>query len=379
MSDPKPGSEARKPRAFSVDDDPASAQREQARGAGASAADSKSKPAKARKPASLPVTVEMTRAEDDPFLAPVTDLEALTPPPAKARTRRVTLGKILFAALAFLATLAIGVWTDTLIRDLFDRLPWLGWAASAAAAVVVLALIAVVIREISGLRRLARVADLRAELDTKAATATAKQARALATRVSAMIASNPLSAQGRKNLKSLDGEIIDGPHYLAFAERELLANLDRQARQLTLNAARRVSVVTAVSPRAFVDLAYVGFEAIRLIRAMAELYGGRPGTIGMIRLFRDVIAHLAVTGAVAAGDSLIQQVVGHGLAAKLSARLGEGVINGLMTARIGISAMDLCRPMPFKALKRPGIGDFMRDIASFAGADTKPENPSDTA
>jgi len=124
-------------------------------------------------------------------------------------------------------------------------------------------------------------------------------------------------------------------------------------------------------PRAFVDLAYVGYEAIRLTRAMADLYGGRPGAIGMIRLFRDVIAHLAVTGAIAAGDTLIQQVVGHGIAAKLSARLGEGVINGLMTARIGISAMDLCRPMPFNALKRPRIGDFLSVIASIAGADAK--------
>jgi putative membrane protein len=145
-----------------------------------------------------------------------------------------------------------------------------------------------------------------------------------------------------------------------------MSGLDRQARQLTLNA-RRVSVVTAVSPRAFVDLAYVGFEAVPPDPRHGRAVWRTSGNIGMIRLFRDVIAHLAVTGAVAAGDSLIQQVVGHGLAAKLSARLGEGVINGLMTARIGISAMDLCRPMPFAALKRPGIGDFMSDIAGFAG------------
>ena len=40
----------------------------------------------------------------------------------------------------------------------------------------------------------------------------------------------------------------------------------------------------------------------------------------MIRLMRHVIAHLAVTGGMAASDSLIQQVLGHGVAAKLSAR-----------------------------------------------------------
>jgi putative membrane protein len=105
------------------------------------------------------------------------------------------------------------------------------------------------------------------------------------------------------------------------------------------------------------------FESTRLVRSIAEAYGTKPGRLGMFRLFRDVIAHLAVTGSIAAGDSLVQQILGHGIASKLSARLGEGVVNGLMTARIGIAAMDLLRPLPFKALRRPGIGDFMGDLA----------------
>ncbi|MCZ4288711.1 YcjF family protein [Hoeflea alexandrii] len=362
MTDSNASSGSRKPRSFTVDDPAAKAS--------TGAPESKAKTA--RKPAAIPVTVEMTMEQDDPFVSQPEALEALTPPPATPRPRRLTAGKILLTSLGFLFALALGIWTDTLIRSLFDRIAWLGWAATAAAAIAALALLALVIREIIGIRRLAKVAHMRENIATKARSATAREARALAAEVAGLVAANPLTARGRKSLKALDDEIIDGPHYLAFAERELMAPLDRQARQLTANAAKRVSVVTAVSPRAFVDLAYVGFEAVRLIRAMAELYGGRPGAIGMIRLFRDVIAHLAVTGAIAAGDSLIQQVVGHGVAAKLSARLGEGVINGLMTARIGISAMDLCRPMPFKALKRPGISDFMSDIANVAGKQADP-------
>ncbi len=139
---------------------------------------------------------------------------------------------------------------------------------------------------------------------------------------------------------------------------------------MTLDAAKRVSVVTAVSPRAIVDLAYVGFEAVRLVRGMAELYGGRPGTFGMLRLMRDVLAHLAVTGSIAVGDSLVQEVVGHGIASRLSAKLGEGVINGLMTARIGIAAMDLCRPVAFSALPRPRVADVMAEISPL-GRDRK--------
>lgn len=370
MTDNDPGSQPRKPRSFTVAEPAASKQSAPSDKLGKTTQ-------KQRRPSAIPVTVAMTMEQDDPFRSQPEELDALTPPPATPRPRRLTPGKLLTASLGFLLALALGIWTDALIRSLFDRIPWLGWAASAAAAIAALALLAVILKEIIGIRRLAKVARLRESVAAKTRSATATEARALAAQVSGLIATNPLTARGRKSLKALDDEIIDGPHYLAFAERELMSALDRQARQLTVNAAKRVSVVTAVSPRAFVDLAYVGFESVRLIRAMAELYGGRPGTIGMIRLSRDVIAHLAVTGAIAAGDSLIQQVVGHGVAAKLSARLGEGVINGLMTARIGISAMDLCRPMPFIALKRPGIGDFMSDITSFAGNGPKTGKPAD--
>jgi putative membrane protein len=161
-------------------------------------------------------------------------------------------------------------------------------------------------------------------------------------------------------------DVIDGADLVRLAENELLGPLDARAQALVLDAAKRVSVVTAVSPRALIDLAYVLYEAARLIRRLAELYGARPGTLGMIRLSRDVLAHLAVTGAVAAGDEFVHQIVGQGLAARLSVKLGEGVVNGMMTARIGVAAMETVRPLPFTALKRPGMGDFLAALTAFA-------------
>ena len=116
-------------------------------------------------------------------------------------------------------------------------------------------------------------------------------------------------------------------------------------------------MVTAVSPRAILDLLFVAAQVVRLTRRVAELYGGRPGLFGFFALLRSIGAHLAITGGMAVGDSLLQQVVGHGVASRISARLGEGVLNGLLTARVGLSAMAVCRPAPFAVDKPPGVAD----------------------
>lgn len=322
-----------------------------------------------RKPTAFSAGVELTAIEDDPFLAPLTasgDTECGDI--ARPRPRRpFSAGKVFAASLGLLVSLAVGLWMESLIRNLFDRLPWLGWLAAAAAFAAVAALLALAVREYRGLRRLTVVAGLRGEIAAAGKAVSAREARKLASQVAAIVGTRPETARGRKSLADLEGEIVDGSDYIAFAERELLETLDRRARELILAATRRVSVVTALSPRALVDVAYVAFEAYRLVRSIAGLYGGHPGSLGMMRLFRDVVAHLAVTGTVALSDSLVQQLVGHGIAARLSARLGEGVVNGMMTARIGISAMDLCRPMPFSALKRPGMGEFVAAIPRMTG------------
>ena len=59
----------------------------------------------------------------------------------------------------------------------------------------------------------------------------------------------------------------------------------------------------------------------------------------------------------AVGDGLLQQIIGHGIAAKISARLGEGVLNGTLTARIGLPPCRSAAPCPFRPQKPPSLGD----------------------
>jgi putative membrane protein len=319
-------------------------------------------------------TAIVVPSEVDVFDEP--DRLVAEPPPATAPRRRSWLGSVFFGATGILVSLAIGLWADRLIRDLFSREPWLGWFAAGVAAIAVVALLAILLREFIAIGRLAEVEKLQRKALDAIARDDPKAARAVVDELSAFVAAKPQTAAGRRALAELREDIIDGADLVRLAETEILAPLDAEAKQMVLDAAKRVSLVTAVSPRALVDIAYVVFEAGRLIRRLSELYGGRPGTLGFLRLARGVLAHLAVTGSIAAGDSIVQQIVGHGLAARLSAKLGEGVVNGMMTARIGIAAMETVRPLPFTALKRPGMGDFLSALTAFAtrkNTDTRKE------
>lgn len=282
-----------------------------------------------------------------------------------------SFSKWIALGLGGLVSLAVGLSIDALIRDLFARADWLGWTAVALAAVAASGLLGLILREAHGILRLGKIDALRNTLERAAEDDDSKAAHAGLKQLIQLYGDRPETARGRQVLSAHLTEIIDGRDLVQLAERDLLAPMDLEARRIVMNSAKRVSLVTAVSPRALVDLLAVLFENLRTIRRLSTLYGGRPGTLGFLRLSRQVITHLALTGGMAAGDSLASQVLGHGLAARLSARLGEGVINGLLTARIGLAAIAVCRPAPFIATTGPKLSDFMGELIS--SSDSQPE------
>lgn len=273
------------------------------------------------------------------------------------RRSLLSWGGVFWSALTSLILLALGLWFTQLVEDLFRRVPALGYAGLALIALAALALLVLATRELLAIRRQRRIATLHIALAQARARDDRDAARDGVRELTLLYATRPDTARARAHLEDLTREIVDGRDLVDIAERTLMAPLDNQVRREIANAAKRVSVVTAVSPRAIVDLLFVAAQTIRLIRRTSEIYGGRPGMLGFFKLLRSVFAHLAVTGGMAAGDSILQQALGHGLAARISARLGEGVLNGLLTTRVGLSAMSVCRPMPFTALPAPGVSD----------------------
>ena len=269
----------------------------------------------------------------------------------------VTLAGLAWTGLGGLVSLAVGLWATNLIEGLFARAESLGILGVVFGLVFLVGLIGVAAREIIAVGRQTRIAEMHVAFANARAADDRAQARRLVGQLVALYRNRPETARARAEVEDAARAIIDGRDLIDVAERALLRPLDQRAESEIAAAAKRVSLVTAISARAILDVVFVIAQIVRLVRRIAEIYGGRPGLLGLIKLARSIGAHIAITGGMAVGDSLLQQLVGHGIASRISARMGEGVLNGLLTARVGLSALAVCRPMPFSVDKSPGVSD----------------------
>lgn len=286
-----------------------------------------------------------------------------TPRPRGVLGLGLSWGSLFVAGLSGFLALAAGIWVENTITALMRQNPALGYAALACAALAGLALGVMLARVLRDILRERKVETLHRQGGDLLSGGSTEAAKALAGELSGLYRGRAETAQGRAELAAALPQLFAPRDVLSVAERCLLVPLDRQAQAQIAIAARRVSLVTAVSPRALVDVLFVLVACARLLRAIAGIYAGRPGTLGLLRLARQVLNHLVLTGGMAAGDAVVQQVLGQGLAARLSAKLGEGVINGMLTARIGLAALAVCRPLPFVEATAPTLSDVAGDLA----------------
>jgi putative membrane protein len=271
---------------------------------------------------------------------------------AFAARRPSGLAKLFWGLLLSLITFLASVAAWQFVTDLLAANPVLGWVATGLLAAFVAVLGAIAVRELATLARLNRIDGLRAEAE---AVTDLANARAVTARLVALYGGRPDTRWGRERLAQAQGDVFDADAQLALAETTLLAPLDTAATREIEAAARQVATVTALVPLALADVVAALTANLRMIRRIAEIYGGRGGVVGNWRLTRSVLTHLVATGAVAVGDDLIGSVAGGGLLSKVSRRFGEGVVNGALTARVGVAAMEVCRPLPFVAERRPSV------------------------
>jgi len=319
----------------------------------------------------------VTRRPVDPFVIPAEDLapaavtpaEAPPPPdetPPGAAMQTVTRiaarrrrGGLVWTVAGSLVTLVVSVAAYDYLTGLLARFPALGTAALVLTGLLALLVLAQIVRELWAFRRLARIDGFRAEAAAVHATADVKAARALSRRIERFYAGRPELLWQLDRLATQRDDVLDADAILSLTERTALGTLDDAARREIEAASRTVAAATALVPLAFVDVLAALSQNVRMVRRIAEIYGAHAGFFGSWRLMRLVATHLLATGLVAVGDDLVGSVAGGHLLSRLSRRFGEGVVNGALTARVGVAAMDVCRPLPFAALPRPKVSNLI--------------------
>jgi len=314
-------------------------------------------------PATGPVLFDL---DDEPVATPdtappVPDLDAPATPAAMqhvaalASRRPNRLVRWFWGLLVSIVVFFAGVAAWDFVMGLIERSPVLGWIAVGLVGLFVIVLVLITLREMMAFGRLRRVDRIQTGAALALADHNLAAARTATAQIDALYRPRDDTRWGRQAFAEQSGDIFDADGLLALAETTILAPLDARARAEVEAAARQVATVTAVVPLALADVVTALTANMRMIRRIAELYGGRSGTLGSWRLTRQVLSHLVATGAVAVGDDLISSVAGGGVLSKISRRFGEGIINGALTARVGIAAMEVCRPLPFMVEPKPRV------------------------
>lgn len=329
-----------------------------------------------------PVLIEMGgQPAAGPDLAPpVPDTEAATAPQGRAmqhaallaaRPRSAMAGWFWGLAISLLGVvLSVAAWDFAVA--LLARSPVLGWAVTVLLGAFVLVLLIIALREAAAFARLGKIDKLQQAASAALGTQVPGvkeagqdpgdlvQAGQVTDQLCALYRGRAGLDWGLARLAERRGEHLDALGLLALAEAELMVPLDKAAAREVEAATRQVALVTAMVPMAFADVVAALTSNLRMIRRIAEIYGGRAGTLGSWRLTRAVLTHLVATGAVAVGDDMISSVAGGGMLSKLSRRFGEGVVNGALTARVGLAAIEVCRPLPFIQARRPSVSGMVR-------------------
>ncbi len=139
--------------------------------------------------------------------------------------------------------------------------------------------------------------------------------------------------------------------------------LDAQARREISRSAAESTLMIAVSPLALVDMAFIAWRNLRLINRIATLYGIELGYYSRLRLFKLVLLNIAFAGASESWCAKWEWTGCRRIWRRVSPPVPRRALApGLLTARLGIKAMEVCRPLPWMAEDKPRLGDFRREL-----------------
>jgi putative membrane protein len=159
-------------------------------------------------------------------------------------------------------------------------------------------------------------------------------------------------------------EALNGHHtqseLLQLYSRLVLTKVDEKAMAEIAKFSTEAVVLVALSPIAIIDMLIILWRNLRMINKISGLYGLKLGYWSRIKLIRQVFVKMVYAGASELIADFGTEMIGADLLGKLSGRLAQGLGAGMLTARLGVKTMQLCRPIPFD--DKPKLSHVRREM-----------------
>lgn len=161
-----------------------------------------------------------------------------------------------------------------------------------------------------------------------------------------------------------DGEVLDMYDAMVVSEQDKLAT------KVVSQHATESAALVAISPLAIADMLLVAWRNFKMIDSLADIYGVELGYWSRLQLFKSTLINMAAAGASELAIDASMDLMSMDLAGRVSARAGQGLGVGILTARLGLKAMALLRPMPWHEERRVKLGAIRKQIVEKIAAIT---------
>ncbi len=140
---------------------------------------------------------------------------------------------------------------------------------------------------------------------------------------------------------------LSNEELMQLYSRIVLTQVDQKALAEVAKYSSESVVLVALSPVALLDMLIMLWRNLTMVDKVAGLYGLKLGYWSRIKLVKQVFTNMLYAGASEVVADVSLDMLGADLLGRLSGRLAQGLGAGMLTARLGIRTIYLCRPMPF--------------------------------